>query len=160
MPTSSATPATNGLRCAATPTASSPPPPWTSWPPASEQITRHPRSRASSAGPGTAAGYLTAPGEDEDQDDAPDEDEDDGRGGGEDGERLELLIRLREAFPPWAISYWPFSRTWTACKDGATICENSPALLCLALALIERTQRRARHGPGGDRPPWGDQPPS
>ena len=39
---------------------------------------------------------------------------------------------LRAVFPHWAISYSPFSRAWTARKDGATICENSAALLCIA----------------------------
>ena len=115
--------------------------------------------------PGTAD-YLGAPGEDEDQDDAPDEDEDedDGGGGGgapgRDGERLELLIRLREAFPQWAISYVPFSRAWTARKDGATICQGSAALLCVALMLVERKERQARHGPRWDWPPWDTASPS
>ncbi len=102
--------------------------------------------------PGTAD-YLDAPGEDDDQDDARDEDEDDGGAPGRDGDRPELLIRLRQAFPQWAISYAPFPRAWTARKDGATICQNSAALLCLALALIERKQRRARYSPGSDWPP-------
>ena len=102
--------------------------------------------------PGTAD-YLNAPGEDEDEDDAPDEDENGGGAPGRDRERLELLIRMRETFPQWAISYVPFSRTWTACKDGATICQKSAALLCTALALIEKKERRARHGPGRDWPP-------
>ena len=102
--------------------------------------------------PGTAD-YLDAPGEGEDQDDAPEEDDGGGGASGRDGDRLELLIRLREAFPQWAISYAPFSGAWTARKDGATICQNSPALLCLALALIERKERQARHGPGWDWPP-------
>ena len=108
--------------------------------------------------PGTAD-YLDAPGGDEDQD--PDDDEDDGggRAPGRDGERLELLIRLREAFPQWAISYVPFPRAWTARKDGATICQNSAALLCIALALIERKERRARHGPARDWPPGDSTPP-
>ena len=43
---------------------------------------------------------------------------------GEDGERLELLARLRDAFP-----------------------------YCFALALIERKERQARDGPGWDWPP-------
>ena len=93
--------------------------------------------------PGTAD-YLNAPDEDE--------------AAGQDGERLELLAGLRDAFPHWAISYSPFSRTWTARKDGATICQNTPALLYFA--LIERKQRRARHGPGWDWPPWPGTSPS
>ena len=106
--------------------------------------------------PGTAD-YPGAPGEDDAPDE--DEDEDDGGGPGRDGQRQELLIRLREAFPQWAISYVPFPRAWTARKDGATICQNSAALLCLALALIERKERRARHGPGRDWPPSDTAPP-
>jgi hypothetical protein len=109
--------------------------------------------------PGTAD-YLNTP--DQDQDEAEDDGgapgEDDGGGGapGRDGERQDLLIRLRETFPQWAISYVPFPRAWTARKDGATICRKSPALLCIA--LIEREERQARHGPGPDWPPWGDMP--
>ena len=103
--------------------------------------------------PGTAD-YLDAPGEDED--DAPDEHEDEDGGGapGPDRDRRELLMGLRDAFPQWAISYSPSFRAWIARKDGATICENSAALLCLALALAERQERRARYGPGWDWPPW------
>ena len=55
-------------------------------------------------------------------------------------------------FPQWAISYSPFSRAWTARKDGATICQNTAALLCVALLLIERKERQARNGPGGTGP--------
>jgi hypothetical protein len=55
--------------------------------------------------PGTAD-YLDAPSADEDQDDAPDED--DGGAPGRDGDRPEPLIRQREAFPQWTISYAPF----------------------------------------------------
>ena len=55
-------------------------------------------------------------------------------------------------FPQWAISYAPFSRAWIARKDGATICQNSAALLCVALMLTERRERQARHGPGRDWP--------
>ncbi len=102
--------------------------------------------------PGTAD-YLGSPddGQDPDEDDASAEREGEARG--RDGERLELLMGLRAAFPQWAISYSPSFRAWTARKDGATICENSPALLCIALAQIERRQRQARHGPGSDGPP-------
>ncbi len=92
--------------------------------------------------PSGTADYLDAP--------DPDQDKDEGR--------LGLLAGLRDAFPQWAISYAPFSRAWTARKDGATICQNTPALLCFALTLIERKQRRARHGPGRDWPPR-DAPP-
>ena len=95
-------------------------------------------------GPPGTADYL----------DAPDQDQD-----GDEG-RLELLIQLREAFPQWAISYAPFSRAWTARKDGVTICGNTPALLCIALALIERKERQARHGPGWDWPPWDNASPA
>jgi hypothetical protein len=97
--------------------------------------------------PGTAD-YLDAPDQDQDGDQ-------DGNGG-----RLGLLAGLREAFPQGAISYAPFSRAWTARKDGATICQSTPALLCFALTLIERKQRRTRHGPGRDGPPGDNAPPS
>ena len=111
--------------------------------------------------PGTAD-YLDAPGEhdDLDEDDAPDEDDGGGGALGRDREKLELLIGLRDAFPQWAISYAPFPRAWTARKDGATICQNTPALLYFALTLIERKERQARHAPGRGWPPWpGTAPP-
>ena len=60
---------------------------------------------------------------------------------------------LRAAFPHWNISYSPSFRAWTARNDDATIRQNTPALLAIALALIERRQRRARHGPGADGRP-------
>ena len=103
--------------------------------------------------PGTADYLAPGDGEDLDEDDAPGEGEGEGGAPGQDGDTLELLIRLRNAFPQWAISYAPFPQAWTAHKDGATICQKSPALLCLA--LIERKERRARHGPGWDWPPLG-----
>ena len=109
--------------------------------------------------PPDTADYLDAP----DEDEAEDMDEDEGPGQdeapGEDRERLELLMRLRDAFPHWVISYSPQTRAWIARKDGATICENSAALLCIALTLIERKERQSQHGPGRDRPPWDDTAP-
>ena len=89
-------------------------------------------------GPPGTADYLTAPGEDEGEREVPGRDRD--------RERLGLLAGLREVFPQWAISYSPFYRAWTARKDGATICQNSAALLCVALLLIEQKERQARHG--------------
>ena len=47
----------------------------------------------------STAGYLDAPGEDEGQDDAPDEDDAGGGAQGRDGDRPELLIRLRHDVP-------------------------------------------------------------
>ncbi len=91
-------------------------------------------------GPPGTADYLSAPDEDDDLD------EDGVPGRDRDRERLGLLAGLREVFPHWAISYSPFSRAWTARKDGATICQNSAALLCIALLLIEGRQRQARRG--------------
>lgn len=104
--------------------------------------------------PGTAD-YLGNPddGQEPDQDDASGNGDREGEAWGRDGERLELLMGLRAAFPQWAISYSSSFRAWTARQDGATICENSPALLCIALAQIERRQRQARHGPGADGRP-------
>ena len=71
-------------------------------------------------GPPGTADYLSAPDEDDDLD------EDGVPGRDRDRERLGLLAGLRQVFPHWAISYSPFSRAWTARKDGATICQNSP----------------------------------
>ena len=59
-PTSSATPATSGPLCAATPAGSSPPTPWTNWPPPSKPTTRPPGPRDYDP-PGTAD-YLGSPG--------------------------------------------------------------------------------------------------
>ena len=89
--------------------------------------------------PGTA-GYLNTPGN---EDEVP----------GRDGDRLRLLMGLRATFPHWNISYSPSFRTWTARNDDTTIRQNTPALLWFALTLIERKQRRARHGPGRDPTP-------
>ena len=103
--------------------------------------------------PGTADYLAPGDGEDLDGEDLEEDDnpgEGEGETPGQDGDRRELLMRLQGTFPQWAISYVPFSRAWTACKDGATICQKSPALLCIALILIERKERRARHGPGWD----------
>ena len=91
-------------------------------------------------GPPGTADYLSAPDEDDDLD------EDGVPGRDRDRERLGLLAGLRQVFPHWAISYSPFSRAWTARKDGATICQNSPALLFIALLLAEGKQRQARRG--------------
>ena len=113
--------------------------------------------------PGTADYLAPSDGEDpdsEDPDENEDEDEDEDEDAGRDGERPEVLIRLRETFPQWAISYAPFPRAWTARKDGTTICQNTAALLCVALILIERKERQARNGPGWIWPPWGHVPPS
>ena len=103
--------------------------------------------------PGTAD-YLGSPDDDQDpdEDDASGEGDREGEARGRDGERLELLMGLRAAFPHWAISYSPFSRAWTARQDGATICENSPALLCIALARATATPGPAR--PRRGRAPW------
>ena len=108
----------------------------------------HPVPRES--GPPGTADYPGTPDQDDD-----DLDEDGVRGRDRDrdrdGERLGLLMGLRQVFPQWAISYSPFSRAWTARNDDATICQNSAALLCAALMLAERKQRQAQ--PGRDRPP-------
>ena len=59
--------------------------------------------------PGTA-GYLNTPSPDPDGD----------------GERLGLLMGLREVFPHWNISYSLSSRAWTARNDDTTIRQNRP----------------------------------
>ena len=103
-------------------------------------------------GPPATADYPTAP------DDGEDLDEDEVLG--QDAEIQDLLTQLRGAFRQWAISYGRQTRAWMARKDGATICQNSAALLCIALVLIERRERQARHGPGWAWPPWGNMPSS
>ncbi len=70
------------------------------------------------------------------------------------------LLALRAAFPLWDITYAPQMRSWIARTRKKTICENSAALLCLALTLIERKERQARNGPGWDWPNWGTTSPS
>jgi hypothetical protein len=53
-------------------------------------------------------------------------------------ESLSLLLLLRRTFPQWDISYAAAARAWIARRRTQTICENSPALLAIALILIER----------------------
>jgi hypothetical protein len=65
-------------------------------------------------------------------------------------ETLTVLDHLRDTFPHWAISYSTQMRSWTARTRHATICENSAALLCIALTLIERKQHPARNDPRQD----------
>jgi len=91
---------------------------------------------------------------------APDAGVDEDEAAGQDAEIQDLLTGLRGAFWQWAISYWPQTRAWIARKDGATICQNSAAFLCIALVLIERRERQARYGPGWAWPPWGNMPSS
>ena len=97
--------------------------------------------------PGTAD-YLGTPDEDDDMD----EDGDGVPGRDRERERLGLLAGLREVFPQWAISYSPFSRAWIARKDGATICQGSAALLCIALLLIDGRNARPGAAPAGTGP--------
>jgi len=90
--------------------------------------------------PGTAD-YRGTPDEDDDLDE-------DGVPGRErererERERVGLLAGMREVFPQWAISYSPFSRAWIARNDGATICQGSAALLCIALLLIDGRHPRS-----------------
>ena len=59
-----------------------------------------------------------------------------------DEESLSLLMLLRRTFPQWDISYATATRAWIARRRAQTICENSPALLAIALILIERRTRR------------------
>lgn len=59
-----------------------------------------------------------------------------------------LLAALQAAFPAWAITYDPGTRTWTARTRRKTICQNSAVLLCAAMVLIERRYRQYTGGPG------------
>lgn len=71
-----------------------------------------------------------------------------------------ILLMLRSAFPLWKVTYSPELRAWTAQTPDGTICENSAALLCIALTLIERKQREASSMPGWNKPPPGNPPAS
>lgn len=65
------------------------------------------------------------------------------------GEDTVIIVQaLRHAFPLWDISHSSALRTWTARARKTTICENSAALLAIALVLIERKQRQISRGPG------------
>ena len=88
--------------------------------------------------PPGAADYLDLPG-------------DDGMAG---EETPFMLAALRHAFPSWTITCAEQMRAWIARTSGRTICVNSAVMLCAALMLVEGRQHRARHGPGGDWPPW------
>jgi hypothetical protein len=66
---------------------------------------------------------------------------------------LIILAMMRRTFPRWAISYSCTTRAWIARAQNKTIAENSPALLYIALILIERQQRRPARGPVADWPP-------
>jgi len=69
---------------------------------------------------------------------------------------LIMLAAMRQTFPGWAISYSCSTRAWIARGERQTIAENSPALLCIALVLIERRQWRSARGPAAGRPPGED----
>ena len=58
-----------------------------------------------------------------------------------DEETLNLLLLLRGTFPHGDISYAPAIRAWIARRRSQTLCQNSPALLAIALILIERRAR-------------------
>jgi len=66
-------------------------------------------------------------------------------GGLPDEETLNLLLLLRRTFPHWDISYAPAIRAWIARRRSQTLCENLPALLAIALILIERRARWPPH---------------
>jgi hypothetical protein len=76
-------------------------------------------------------------------------------GDGMDGEGTPfMLAALRHAFPAWTITCSSGLGAWIARSQGRTICQGSPFMLCAALTLVEGREHRARHGPGGDPPPW------
>ncbi len=64
------------------------------------------------------------------------------------------MSQLRALFPDWGIEYCEQMRGWIARRKGATIWENSPLDIRLALTLIEQKQEH-----GGPENPDGPQPP-
>ena len=58
-----------------------------------------------------------------------------------------LMAALRHAFPVWTITYSDQMHAWLAWTREATICENSPVLLCAALLLIQCGQPPGWPGP-------------
>lgn len=111
------------------------------------------------ADPPGAADYLSPPeeypGEEWSEDDSPELD----GGGVPDVETRIILRELQMVFPLWTITYSGQMRAWIARTPEQTVCENSPMLLCMALALIERRQRQAKNSGGWHRPPWGTMSP-
>jgi hypothetical protein len=59
-----------------------------------------------------------------------------------------LLSRLRAQFPGWDIEHCEQMNGWIAKREGATIWENSPLFLRIALTLIEQKWRGASGGNG------------
>jgi hypothetical protein len=57
-----------------------------------------------------------------------------------------IASQLRALFPGWDIEYCEQMRGWIAQRKGATIWENSPLDIRLALTLIE--QKQDHDGPG------------
>ena len=62
-----------------------------------------------------------------------------------------ILSQLRALFPDWDIEYCEQMRGWIARRKGATIWENSPLDIRLALTLIEQKQEHG--GPGNPEGP-------
>jgi hypothetical protein len=62
-----------------------------------------------------------------------------------------ILSQLRALFPDWDIEYCEQIRGWIAKRKGATIWENSPLDIRLALTLIE--QKRDHGGTGNRQQP-------
>jgi hypothetical protein len=68
-----------------------------------------------------------------------------------------ILSQLRALFPDWDIEYCEQIRGWIAHRKGATIWENSPLDIRIALTRIE--QKQDHRGPGSqDRPQPPDGP--
>jgi hypothetical protein len=62
-----------------------------------------------------------------------------------------ILSQLRALFPDWDIEYCEQMRGWIAKRKGATIWENSPVDIRIALTRIE--QQRQHGGPGNQDGP-------
>lgn len=56
-------------------------------------------------------------------------------------EKSVILHDLRALFPGWQIDYSNEMKAWTAHRKGATICENSPLLIHIALTRIDQATK-------------------
>jgi hypothetical protein len=59
-----------------------------------------------------------------------------------------MLHDLRALFPDWDIEYSEQMKAWIAHRKDATICENSPLLIHIALTRIERVWKHSGNDTG------------